>query len=161
MLARGVGVFFQQPGQNQSRRRGVIGALDDARGHHSLLHIIQLALFQQGLRRSDLSTLRLIEQDEIGILQLAVKNNGIGPGKALSIVAVPDGVAAGMVQHIPEAGRGLAMEGNILTVESAFYFHLPYLPSVNTIFARYFLYSALPEMSSVNSIESARSGVVP
>ena len=135
----GVGVFFQQPGQNQRRRRSIIGALYDARGHHGLLHIVQFALFQQRLRRFDLGALRLIEQDKIGILQLTVKNNGVGPGKAFGIVAVADGVAPGVVQHIPQAIRSLAAQDNILTVESAFYFHLPYLPSVNTIFARYFL----------------------
>ena len=135
----GVGMLFQQPGENQCRRRRVIGALHDACSHHGLLHIVQLALFQQGLRRFNIGALRLVEQDKIGVLQLAVKNNGIGSGKALGIVAVTDGVAPGVVQHIPQAVCGLAAQNNILTVESAFHFHLLYLPSVNTVFARYFL----------------------
>ena len=59
--------------------------------------------------------------------------------QALGIVAVTDGVAPGVVQHIPQAVCGLAAQNNILTVESAFHFHLLYLPSVNTVFARYFL----------------------
>ena len=132
-------MLFQQPGENQRRRRRVIGALHDACSHHSLLHIVQLALFQQGLRRFNVGALRLVEQDKIGVLQLAVKNNGIGPGKAFGIVAVTDGVAPGVVQHIPQTVCGLAAQNNILTVESAFHFHSLYLPSVNTVFARYFL----------------------
>ena len=135
----GVGLLFQQPGENQCRRRRVIGALHDARSHHGLLHIVQLALHQQRLGRFNVGALRLVEQDKIGVLQLAVKNNGIGSGKAFGIVAVADGVAPGVVQHIPQAVCGLAAQNNILTVESAFHFHSLYLPSVNTVFARYFL----------------------
>ena len=139
LLPGGIGMLFQQPGEDQRRRRSVIGALYDARSHHGLLHIVQLALHQQRLGRFNIGALCLIEQDKIGVFQLTVKNNGVGPGKALGVIAVADGVAPGVVQHIPQAVRRLAAQNNILTVESAFHFHLPYLPSVNTIFARYFL----------------------
>ena len=139
LLPGGIGMLFQQPGEDQRRRRSIIGALYDARSHHGLLHIVQLALHQQRLRRFNIGAFCLIEQDKIGVFQLTVKNNGVGPGKALGVIAVADGVAPGVVQHIPQAVRRLAAQNNILTVESAFHFHLPYLPSVNTIFARYFL----------------------
>ena len=161
LLTGGMGMLFQQPAEDQRRCRSVIGALHDAGGHHGLLHIVQLAVHQQRFRRFDVGALCLIEQDKIGIFQFAIKDNGIGAGKALGVVAVAHGVAAGMIQHPAQPSRRLAAQKDIFTVESAFHFHLPYLPSVNTIFARYFLYSALPEISSVNSMESARSGVLP
>ena len=157
----GVGLFLQQPGQNQRGGRRVIGALHDARGDHRLLHIVDLASVHQGLRRSDLGALSLIKQDKVGVFQLAVEDNGIAAGKAFGIVAVADAVAAGVIQDIAKPCGGFGTENDLFAVDSAFQFHRGYLPSVKTMLARYFLYAALPVMSSTKVIWSARSAAVP
>ena len=161
LLPGGMGLLFQQPGQDQRGSRRVISALYDAGGNHGLLHIVQLTAVQQGLGGFDLGALSLIEQDKVGILQLAVKNNGIRTGKALCVIAVADAVTAGLVQHITKSCGGLSAEDDLFAVDSTFQFHRRYLPSVKTIFARYFLYAALPLMSSTNVMVSARSAEVP
>ena len=116
LLAGGVGMLLQQPGENQRRRRGVVGALHDTCGHHGLLHIVQLTVYQQRLRCFDLSALRLVEHNKVGIFQFAVKDDGIGAGKALGVVAVAHGVAAGMIQHLTQPNCGLALQHDILAV---------------------------------------------
>ena len=161
LLPGGMGLLFQQPGQDQRGSRRVISALYDAGGNHGLLDIVQLTAVQQGLGGFDLGALSLIEQDKVGILQLAVKNNGIRTGKALCVIAVADAVTAGLVQHITKSCGGLSAEDDLFAVDSTFQFHRRYLPSVKTIFARYFLYAALPLMSSTNVMVSARSAEVP
>ena len=135
----GVGFLLEQPCEDQCGGRSVVGALHDAGGDHGLLHEVDLTPVHQALSSADLRTLRLIEQDEVCILEFAVEDNRITAGKALSIVAVADTAVACTVQYVAESCGGLGAEGHLFAVDLAFQFHRPYLPSVKTMPARYFL----------------------
>ena len=157
----GVGFLLEQPCEDQCGGRSVVGALHDAGGDHGLLHEVDLTPVHQALSSADLRTLRLIEQDEVCILEFAVEDNRITAGKALSIVAVADTAVACTVQYVAESCGGLSAEDDLFTVNSTFQFHRCYLPSVKTMLARYFLYAALPVRSSTKVICSERFGAVP
>ena len=139
LFAGGVRLPLEQPGQNERGSGRVVRALHDTRGDHSLLHIVELAPVQQALGGADLRTLSLIEQDEVRIFELAVEDDGIAAGKALGIVAVANAAVTGTVQNITQSCGGFGAEGHLFAVDLAFQFHRPYLPSVKTMPARYFL----------------------
>ena len=148
LFTGGVGLLLEKPCQDQRGGRRVVRALHDARGDHGLLHIVQLTPVQQALGSTDLRALSLIEENEVRILELAVKDNGIAAGEALGVVAVADAAVTGMVQDITKPCGGFGAKDDLFAVDSAFQFHRCYLPSVKTMPARYFLYAALPVRSS-------------
>ena len=139
LFAGGVRLPLEQPGQNERGSGRVVRALHDTRGDHGLLHIVQLTSVQQILGGADLRALGLIEQDEVRILELAVEDDGIAAGEALGVVAVADAAVTGTVQNITQSCGGFGAEGHLFAVDLAFQFHRPYLPSVKTMPARYFL----------------------
>ena len=139
LFAGGVRLLLEQPGQNERGSGRVVRALHDTRGDHGLLHVVELAPVQQALGGADLRALSLIEQDEVRIFELAVEDDGIAAGKALGIVAVADAAVTGTVQNITQSCGGFGAEGHLFAVDLAFQFHRPYLPSVKTMPARYFL----------------------
>ena len=123
LLPGGMRVLIQQPCQHQRCRRCIVRTLYNTGGYHSLLHIVQFSPLHQGLRRANLRPFSLIQQDKVCIAQLAVKNNGIRPGKALGVIAVANGVISFVIQRIPQAHSLLAMQGNGPSVDVAFDFH--------------------------------------
>ena len=96
----GVRLLLQQPGQDQGGGSGIVGTGNDAGGDHGLLDIVQFSTLQQAFCGADLCALCLVQQDEIGVLQLVIENNGVGACKALGIVTVTDGQITGAVQDI-------------------------------------------------------------
>ena len=139
LFAGGVRLLLEQPGQNERGSGRVVRALHDTRGDHGLLHIVQLTSVQQALGGADLRALGLIEQDEVRVFELAVEDDGIAAGEALGVVAVADAAVTGTVQNITQSCGGFGAEGHLFAVDLAFQFHRPYLPSVKTMPARYFL----------------------
>ena len=139
LFAGGVRLLLEQPGQNERGSGRVVRALHDTRGDHGLLHVVELAPVQQALGGADLRALSLIEQDEVRIFELAVEDDGIAAGKALGVVAVANAAVTGTVQNITQSCGGFGAEGHLFAVDLAFQFHRPYLPSVKTMPARYFL----------------------
>ena len=138
-LPGGVRVLFQQPCEDQRSRRRVVRAGDDTRRDHGLLHIVELSAVQKSFRRAKLGALRLIQEDKVGVSQLSVKDDGVGTGKALRVVAVADGEITAAVKNVSQTLGRLADQRAKLAVDSAFIFHRAYLPCSKTILARYFL----------------------
>ena len=108
LFAGRVRMIFQQFAEDQRCRGCVIGALHDACRDHGFLDVVQFASLQQGFRGADLRVFRLIEQDQVGVAQFSVKDDGVGPGKAFRVIAVPDGIIAGAVKHIAKPLGGCA-----------------------------------------------------
>ena len=105
--------IFQQPGEDQRGSGSVIGAGHDTGRDHRLLHVVELSALEQTFSGADLSALSLVEQDQIGIFQLVVENNGIRAGEAFGIVAVTDGEVACAVQDISQTLGGFAQQANL------------------------------------------------
>ena len=105
IMAGGVGLPLQEPGQDQGDCGRVVGALDDAGGDHRLLDVVELRACPEAFCGADLMALGLVEESQVGRAQLAVHDDNIAAREALSVVAVANARASKAVEGIAQPHR--------------------------------------------------------
>ncbi len=119
LLPGRMGMLLEQPGEEQGRGRGVVGALHHAGVNHGLLHHGEMGGVRQPVRRADFASVRLEGEHQVCVHGDAVHQNGVAAAETFAVVAVADGKMTVGHQKLTELHGRLYVKTPAAAVEDA------------------------------------------
>ena len=92
---------IKQVGDDERRSRIVVAGLHHAHIYHRLLYQTELVPAAEGLGGAHVGSIQLGGDQQGGVDHLAVEENGVGAGKAKTVVAVAHRVHPALVEQHP------------------------------------------------------------